>query len=128
MSYEGRVIYLCKHGHQVVKDCYDDYPNIRVDSDTGFIYRQEKKFPQKQYIKCPYCGAFLRRIGGVDDTNGDSVACFRLKTIRSENQMTYKLGSGADVIIVSHTQPPIYEVIYGKKDEFFNFDTGLKIG
>ena len=129
MSYEGRVIYLCDCGHLTTMDCYNDFPDYETDPSTGFIFRKNKdnKIFEKEFFRCRFCGACLRRIGGVDDTNDVSVANFYLKTIRPEATIRYSLGSRADVVEVTHRQPAIYSVVRGKSEEFFDFNSGKKL-
>lgn len=111
MSYEGREVYICPHGH--------------VHQINAVVYYYD--MPDEDNIKCPFCSEVMKQVGDVDDTNGEAAAPFYLKTIREEKIDIQCIGSGKNAERIIHVKPGIYEVVTGEKGEWFNFDTGEKL-
>lgn len=74
MSYEGREAYICENGHVIITDC--DLSLMWVDEG------HEEYLPNKG--KCYHCESSIKRVGGIDDTNGDAVANFFFEKIKDE--------------------------------------------
>ena len=98
MSYEGRVLYMCKNGHVMYKDVYEDYYS---DNDTKI---------------CKFCNTKLERVGGIDDTNCDSMAMFYIKTIEQGYTKT-KIENG---VSFTEYKPSKYELI--RTNDWINFN------
>lgn len=99
MGYQGRIIYICNKGHVLQRDCYvDEYGERPAD--------------------CPFCNTPYTVVGTVDDTNGNSVAGFKLNCLEKEEK-TIKYEDG---VMTLKLKPARYSV--ERTSKFVNFDTG----
>ena len=116
MSYEGRSIHICPKGHLNELDCYDDFSFDPTDDSTETGQRIRR---------CNICGADLKYIGQVDDTNGEASARFYKKIVmKGSHKKEYD--PITDKVTITCV-PDICEIGYGNGEEWFNFDTGKKL-
>lgn len=111
MSYEGRILLMCENGHVKYADPYMEY-----FEDLGLEGKESKN-------TCLYCGTQFKKIGHIDDTNGDSVASFFLKELTKE-EFDIKIDT-ENMSSVTYHKPATYEVVH--TDYWVNFDTGEKL-
>ena len=115
MSYEGREIFICPHGHIYEADCYEfGYSGFDPEDD------------ERNNVSCHICGSKMEFVGNVDDTNGDSTARFYKEKITPYEliKKEYDPNTGTLTNII---KPGTYKIVYGDKNEWFNYDSGEKL-